>query len=100
MWICQLSAYFKFIPSTHTHRHTHRHTHTLSYTHTHTHTHILISFEDREPTGLKVDIARKIQYTLGQPSKAECACPSGRGVGNSLVHRSPLLKMGVPPPQT
>ena len=27
------------------------------YTHTHTHTHILIPFEDREPTGLKVDTA-------------------------------------------
>ena len=35
---------FKFIPSTHTH--------------IHTHTHTLILFEDREPTGLKVDIAR------------------------------------------
>ena len=42
MWICQRSAYFKFIPSIHTH----------------THTHILIAFEDREPTGLKVDIAK------------------------------------------
>ena len=38
MWICQRSAYFKFIPSTHTH------------------SHILIPFEDSEPTGLKVDI--------------------------------------------
>ena len=39
MWICQRSAYFKFIPSTHTH------------------THILIPFEGSELTGLKVDIA-------------------------------------------
>ena len=29
------------------------------HTHTHTHTHILIPFEDREPTGLKVDIAQE-----------------------------------------
>ena len=42
MWICQCSAYFKFIP----------------YAHTHTHT--LIPFEDHEPTGLKVDIAHMV----------------------------------------
>ena len=30
--ICQRSAYFKFIPSTHTHTHTHAHAHTHSHT--------------------------------------------------------------------
>ena len=54
MWMCQRSAYFKFIPSTHTHTHTHAHTHT----------HILIPFEDREPTGPKVDIATETTYCL------------------------------------
>ena len=52
---------------THTHTHTHTVTHTLTHTHTHarTHartqcdTHILIPFEDRKPTGLKVDIAHR-----------------------------------------
>jgi len=39
MCICQRSAYFEFIP------------------HTHTHAHIRIPFEDRELTGLKVDTA-------------------------------------------
>ena len=81
MWICQRSVYVKFIPSTHTHTrthartharthththarthaHTHARTHAHAHTHTHTHTHydthILIPFEDRKPTGLKVDIA-------------------------------------------
>ena len=37
MWICQRTAYLKFIPPTHTH--------------------ILIPSEDSEPTGLKVNIA-------------------------------------------
>ena len=36
-------------------RETERDTHTRARTHTHTH--ILIPFEDRKPTGLKVDIA-------------------------------------------
>ena len=59
----QVSACFKFILSMHAHARmiactnvrarAHAHTHT----HTHTHTHILIPFEDREPAGLKVDIA-------------------------------------------
>ena len=35
------------------------HTHTHAHTHARTHTHILIPFEDREPTGLKVDIAQE-----------------------------------------
>ena len=49
MWICQRRAYFKFIPSTH----------------------ILIPFEDREPTRLKVDIANCIlRLGLGE-DKAE-----------------------------
>ena len=36
IWICQHSAYFNFIPSTHTHTctHTHTHTHTHIYSHT------------------------------------------------------------------
>ena len=41
----------------HTHTHTHKYTHTHTHTHTHYDTHILIPFEDRKPTGLKVDIA-------------------------------------------
>ena len=61
MWIRQHSAYFKFIPSTHTHTcmhaRTHKHTHTHTHINTHTHTHTLIPFEDGELTGLKVDIA-------------------------------------------
>ena len=40
-----------------THTRTHTHTRARAHTHTHTHTHIHIPFEDREPTGLKVDIA-------------------------------------------
>ena len=56
-------------PQTHTHTHTHTHTvahthahartHARTRTHTHTHcdTYIPIPFEDRKPTGLKVDIA-------------------------------------------
>ena len=64
-----LCVYVKFIPSTHTHAHALWHTHTYMrmharthwHTHWHTHTqcdtHILIPFEDRKPTGLKVDIA-------------------------------------------
>ena len=42
---------------THAHTHTHTHTHIHTHTHTHTHTHIYIPFEDREPAGLKVNIA-------------------------------------------
>ena len=87
MWTCQCSAYLKFVLTMHTHAHTHTcmhactHTHTHTHacthihfkfiltththahtacahhTHTRTHTHILIPFEDRRPTGLKVDIA-------------------------------------------
>ena len=34
------------------------------YTHTHAHAHIIIPFEDREPTGLKVDIANKTTQRL------------------------------------
>ena len=47
MWICQRSAYFSFIPSTCAHTHTHTHTHT--------------PFEDHAPTGVKLDIAHKLQ---------------------------------------
>ena len=36
MWIRQRSAYFKFIPSTHTDTHTYTNTHTHTHTHTHT----------------------------------------------------------------
>ena len=45
LWICQHSAYFKIILSTHTHMHTHTHAHTHihtyahTYIHMHTHTH-------------------------------------------------------------
>ena len=53
MWICQRTAYFKFIPSKHTHTHTHTHTHI-----------IIIPFEDRELTGLKVDIAHFLMFLL------------------------------------
>ena len=45
MWICHRTAYLKFIPSSHTRARAD------------THTHIFISFEDREPMGLKVNIA-------------------------------------------
>ena len=51
----QVSAYFKFILSMHAHARMLACTNVV--TRTHTHTHILIPFEDREPTGLKVDIA-------------------------------------------
>ena len=40
-----------------THTHTHTHTHTVTHTHIHTVAHTHKPFEDREPTGLKVDIA-------------------------------------------
>ena len=36
---------------------------------------------------------RKIQYMLVQPSKAECASPSGMEIGNSRVHNLPLEKV-------
>ena len=57
-----------FRPHTHTMWHTHTHTHTVTHTrtrtyartHTHWHTHIPILFEDRKPTGLKVDIAKPL----------------------------------------
>ena len=39
------------------HTYTRPHTHTQVHTHTHYDTHILIPFEDRKPTGLKVVIA-------------------------------------------
>ena len=39
MWICQRSAYFKFIPSTHAL--TCARTHTNTHTHTHTHSHTI-----------------------------------------------------------
>ena len=44
-------------PITHTRVHTHALWHTRAHTHTHYDTHILIPFEDRKLTGLKVDIA-------------------------------------------
>ena len=52
----QVSAYFKFILSTCPCVHSHTHAHM------HAHTHILIPFEDREPTELKVDIARVVTF--------------------------------------
>ena len=47
IWICQRSAYFKFIPSAHT------------------------PFEEREPMGLKVDIANDSAQTFSA-SEANC----------------------------
>ena len=47
--ICQPSAYFRFILSTHARTHTHRHTHTNTFSYHY--------FEDCEPMGLKVHIA-------------------------------------------
>ena len=55
---------------THTHTHTHTrthartHAHTHTHTHTHTDTHMLIPFEDREPTRLKVGIADVCEYLV------------------------------------
>ena len=71
MWICQCSAYFKFIPSTHTCIHTHTHTRLHAHMRAYSHTHILIPFEDCEPMGIKVDIAVNLAlsatffFTLG-----------------------------------
>ena len=64
MWTCQRSAYFKFIP--HTHTHTPHHTTRAHTQNVHTHTHILIPFEDRESTALKVDIANDMTITLSE----------------------------------
>ena len=44
----------------------HTHTHTCTHTSPNTHydTHILIPFEDRKPTGLKVDIALILKWNI------------------------------------
>ena len=40
------------------------HTHTHTHTHTHCDTHILIPFGNHNPTGLKVDIAKRVSMRL------------------------------------
>ena len=51
--------------------------HTRTHTHTHYDTHILIPFEDRKPTGLKVDIAENadklvLSHLLTRLTSREC----------------------------
>ena len=80
MWTCQRSAYFNPIPSTHARARAH--------THTHTHTHILIPFEDREPTGLKVDIAYNLYRARQRDREPECVC--GGGGGEAVWRMDPI----------
>ena len=105
MWICQRSAYFKFILSTHTGMHTrthtqvhtcvrahtqthacphtrvhtptHAHTHarTCTHTHTHTHTHILIPFEDRKPDRAKSGHCHAFRWAFRLYSIPLFPCP-------------------------
>ena len=91
MWICQRSVYFKFILSTQTHIPTHADTHACTRMQTHTlSTFSYHSVEDREPTGLKVDIADI--FIVGQVSVGV-----GRGtVGMVHQDKQRQTEMGCP----
>ena len=66
-WHVHISVHSVICLCTHAHTHTcmHTHTHMHAHTHTrmHTHTHILVTFEDSELMGLKVDVAKKSSST-------------------------------------